>query len=176
MNMNKKSKGYFIFTIFLNILCSIIVGIVIISLFGGLLNKSYAWVIYALAVLVYIVLAYISAHGVGDNDANCNNTDAKFKSEVCALVAIIPSTVLAILCYLIEIGLLRANTDPAVCVVIYRALHICFRIIFDYFKEYPILYFVPSVLTFVLTVVGYRFGLNRIKISDYLYYAREDKE
>lgn len=176
MKMNKKSKGYFIFSIFLNIFCSIIVGIVIISLFGGLLDKSYAWVIYALAAFVYVVLFYISAHGIGDNDANCNNNDTKFKSEICALVAIIPSTILAVLCYLIETNVIYVSANPAISVVIYRALHICLRIIFDYFNEYPILYFVPSALTFVLTVVGYRFGLNRIKISDYLYYAREDKE
>lgn len=176
MKINKKSRAYFVLSILLNILCSVIIGVVVISLFQGLLDKSYSWIVYAIAAFLYIVLIYIGAHGVGDHDANCNNDNTKLKGEICALIAIIPSTVLAILCYLIEVGVLKANTDPAVSVVIYRALHICFRVMFDYFKAYPILYFVPSVVTFVLTVVGYRFGLKRIKLSDYLYYAREDKE
>ena len=176
MRNKKKSKLHFIMKIFLNILCSVMIGLVIISLFGGFLNTSYAGYIYALPIIVYILLVYNSAHGVGDNDANCNAESTAFKSEICAFVAIIPSAILAILGFLLEIGVITSSRDPAIYIVIYRTLHISFRLIFDYFKAYPILYFVPSVLTFVLSVIGYRFGLKRIKLSDYLYYAREDKE
>ncbi len=174
--INKKSKIYFIINIFLNILTSVIIGFVVISLFGGFLNSSYAWIIYAIVVLIYVALMYNSAFGVGDNDANCNTDNVAFKSEICASVAIIPSTILAVLCFLLELGVITTSRDPAISVVAYRALHISFRILFDYFESYPILYFVPSALTFILSVVGYRFGLKRIRISDYLYYAREDKE
>lgn len=174
--IDKKSKLYFVTNIFLTILSSVIIGMVIISLFGGLLNSSYAWLIYAIAIFIYVLIAYNSAHSVGDNDANCNAENTTFKSEICALIATLPSTVLAVLCLLLELGVMTSSRNPAIVTVIYRFLHISFRLIFDYFEAYPILYFVPSALTFVLSVIGYRFGLKRIKISDYLYYAREKEE
>ena len=176
--MKKNSIAYSVLVLILTSILASFLGFIILSVFGIVLKTSLYWVVYLVMALIFIVLIYNDAHKIGDRAAS-DEPQRAFKGEICAVLAAIPSVVLALFSYLTATGVIGSGVlvfEEPIAMLIYRIWNMPFRILFDYFEIYPELYFVPTAAMLVAAILGYHLGVKGIRLVDYLYYARDNEE
>lgn len=178
--MNKKKGLWGMALAFvLNNLFAVVVCLLIMTLFSFVLDTKFGWIMHVIMLLAYLFFVYHQAWQYGDRDLNNgfgNRTATAFSAGI---IAAIPALLMAIFACLIEIGVYAPNFTvwgQAIVTAAYRFWNMSFLITFDLFKTFPVMYFLPCVVMPCLTTVGYVFGYKNIKISDYIYYAREKSE
>ncbi len=170
----KKEKGilWMALSFTLNNLLAVVASLLIMTLFGFVLNTSFGWLLYAAMVLVFVFLIYHQAWQYGCRDVDNSREKHSLKVLGGAIIATVPTLILAVLSVLTQNGAISLNfIIPA-----YRVWNLSFRIVFDILAQYPFMYFIPCIVMPLCAVVGYIFGYKQIKMSDYLYYAREKNE
>ena len=178
--MNKK-KGFLgmALAFILNNLLSVVVCLLIMTLFSFVLDTKFGWIMHVVMLVAFLFFVYHQAWQYGDRDLNNNFGNRNLTALLGGLIAAIPTLLLAIFALLIEIGAYVPNFTiwgQATITAVYRFWNMPFIIMFDLFKAVPVLYFLPCIVMPCLTTVGYLFGYKNIKISDYIYYAREENE
>lgn len=178
--MNKK-KGIFAMTLsfILNNLLAVVACLLIMTLFGFILDTSFGWLLYVLMLIICAFLIYHQAWQYGSRDLD-NNFGKRIKvAALGGVVAACPSLIMGVFCVLIDVGVYSPSLTvfgQSAVAALYRFWNMPFRIMFDYFMACPWLYFVPCIAVPVFATVGYILGYKRLRLSDYLYYEREKGE
>ena len=177
----KKKKGILGMAIafLLNNLLAVVMCLLIMTLFSFVLDTSFGWILYVLMLVLYAFFLYHQAWQYGSRDLDNGFEKRTSVALYGGILAAIPTTVMAIFSFLIDAGLYAPNFNmagQAFAIIAYRFWNMPFRIIFEYLEVLPVLYFVPCITMPLFVTVGYIFGYKQIKISDYIYYAREKNE
>jgi len=178
--MNKKKGIWSMALSFgLNNLLAVVLCLLIMTLFGFILNSNFDWIMYVLMLVLFCFLIYHQAWQYGNRDLDNNFGRRTVKALLGAVIATAPNFAMAIFSTLIDLGVYVPAFElsgQALIIAVYRFWNMSFRILFDYLTAIPVLYFIPCIAMPVFAVIGYVFGYKQLKISDYLYYAREKNE
>lgn len=178
MNKKKSLLGMALAFV-LNNLFAIVICLLIMTLFGFILNTSFAWVMYAIMLVAFMFLVYHQAWHYGSRDLDNKFGNRTSTALLGGIIATVPNVILALFSLLIEAGMYAPNFTiggQATVVAVYRFWNMPFRLMFDLLSACEALYFLPCIAMPVIATIGYLFGYKQIKISDYIYYAREKNE
>ena len=157
-------------------LLALAVRIVAQVLFGVIMEGAFMWAVRIVGALGFIFLIYHEGWTHGAADFNLilfeHGEKRTLKGACAAAFASIPSVVLAIGTVMVESGMLKtvAFFEQDLVAILFRLWNLPFDILFGI---HPALYLVPMIAMIVLAQIGYTLGLKQIRLSDYLYYAKE---
>ena len=177
----KKKKGILkmALSFALNNLLAVVLCLMLMTLFSFVLSSNFSWIIHILMLVSFTFLIYHQAWQYGSGDLD-NKFGKRTKVAVCgSLVATAPNFLMAILSFLIDMGVYTPAfnfSGQATVTSVFRFWNMSFQILFDGLAAIPALYFIPCIAMPVFATIGYIFGYKQLKLSDYIYYAREEKE
>ena len=160
-------------------LLALAVRVVSQALFGAIFDEAFMWIVRVVGLAAFAFLIYHEGWTFGAADYNLvlfEHKEARpLTGAFAGTVAAIPSILLACGKVLVDVGVIHTVQifGQDIVSVLFRLWNLPFDILFDMNAA---LFLVPAIATIVIAQVGYTLGIKQIRLSDYLYYARDNDE
>ncbi len=168
---------------FLSLLFDHLLAVIGAALVFGFLGAWQHWLVTVLCSLICLSLAFVFPYHeswkVGISDYNLHKRTgieiSNLRGIVVGLLAMIPSFLVACFCFLCSVNGWNVGTvfDQSVSELFYRIWFFPYLVLFSRLEQFPVLYFVPVLVTPMMSALGYRLGRRKLMLRDYLYYQRE---